>query len=303
MVREICRRSASMRRLRSVSALSSATVSRPVAPTSAALKITSGMPLSMQVTSSVKSSNPSPVTVTVSRGLPVGSRPEQTEPAVSRKLISMGAELPGAPSMRAEPSYSTWPPGVCTVMSAAMPVFSVSTRKVLVSPREETSTFRVLTLNTGMAADITVQTPGGQVEYEGSARIDGAPGSSAPIEISFLDTAGSVCSGLLPTGKPRDTVTVTGEGFEDFTLDVTCIDNGMPLVIFKAADVGATGLETVAELNADTDLKRRIEALRLQISRTMGRSEEHTSELQSRQYLVCRLLLEKKKNQLDATQR
>src|SRR3712207_7079520 len=29
-----------------------------------------------------------------------------------------------------------------------------------------------------------------------------------------------------------------------------------------------------------------------------GRSEEHTSELQSRQYLVCRLLLEKKKTQL-----
>src|SRR3712207_8479010 len=29
---------------------------------------------------------------------------------------------------------------------------------------------------------------------------------------------------------------------------------------------------------------------------TGGRSEEHTSELQSRQYLVCRLLLEKKKN-------
>src|SRR3712207_8391385 len=28
---------------------------------------------------------------------------------------------------------------------------------------------------------------------------------------------------------------------------------------------------------------------------TVGRSEEHTSELQSRQYLVCRLLLEKKK--------
>ena len=28
----------------------------------------------------------------------------------------------------------------------------------------------------------------------------------------------------------------------------------------------------------------------------VNRSEEHTSELQSRQYLVCRLLLEKKKN-------
>lgn len=156
----------------------------------------------------------------------------------------------------------------CGNMLAGVVPFALETG--MVQPRGETSTFRVLTLNTGMAADITVQTPGGQVEYEGSARIDGAPGSSAPIEISFLDTAGSVCSGLLPTGKPRDTVTVTGEGFEDFTLDVTCIDNGMPLVIFKAADVGATGLETVAELNADTDLKRRIEALRLQISLTMG---------------------------------
>src|SRR3712207_7213233 len=31
-------------------------------------------------------------------------------------------------------------------------------------------------------------------------------------------------------------------------------------------------------------------------SRSRRRSEEHTSELQSRQYLVCRLLLEKKKN-------
>src|SRR3712207_8086590 len=32
-----------------------------------------------------------------------------------------------------------------------------------------------------------------------------------------------------------------------------------------------------------------------------ARSEEHTSELQSRQYLVCRLLLEKKKNKTDNT--
>src|SRR3712207_7602156 len=33
-----------------------------------------------------------------------------------------------------------------------------------------------------------------------------------------------------------------------------------------------------------------------QVVRVRDRSEEHTSELQSRQYLVCRLLLEKKKN-------
>src|SRR3712207_9021070 len=34
----------------------------------------------------------------------------------------------------------------------------------------------------------------------------------------------------------------------------------------------------------------------VKVNRTMCRSEEHTSELQSRQYLVCRPLLEKKKN-------
>ena len=139
----------------------------------------------------------------------------------------------------------------CGNMLAAVAPFALETG--MVEPRGPESTFRVLTLNTDMQCDITVQTPGGVVEYEGDARIDGAPGTSAPIKINFLDTAGSVCSGLLPTGNVRDTITVAGEGFAPFTLDVTCIDNGMPLVMFKASDLGRTGYESVAELNADED--------------------------------------------------
>ncbi len=156
----------------------------------------------------------------------------------------------------------------CGNMLAAVVPFALETG--MVPAQGETSTFSVLTLNTAMACDITVHTPGGRVEYEGDARIDGVPGTSAPITISFLDTAGSVCAGLLPTGRVRDTVTVEGAGFASFTLDVTCIDNGMPLVIFKAADLGRSGYESVAELNADSDLKARIEALRLTVSRRMG---------------------------------
>ena len=156
----------------------------------------------------------------------------------------------------------------CGNMLAAVVPFALENG--LVQAQGDTSTFRVLTLNTDMQCDVTVQTPGGEVQYEGDARIDGTPGSSAPVTINFLDTAGSVCSGLLPTGQVKDTITVTGEGFEPFTLDVTCIDNGMPLVIFKASDLGRTGYESVAELNADTELKQRIEALRLQVSLTMG---------------------------------
>jgi len=156
----------------------------------------------------------------------------------------------------------------CGNMLAAVLPFAIE--RGLVAVQGDSTTARVLTLNTGMQCDVTVQTRGGRVNYSGDARIDGVPGSAAPITINFLDTAGSVCSGLLPTGQVRDTITVTGEGFEPFTLDVTCIDNGMPLVIFKASDVGCTGYEGVTELNANDALKRRIEALRLQVSRHMG---------------------------------
>jgi len=156
----------------------------------------------------------------------------------------------------------------CGNMLAAVLPFAIE--RGLVAVQGDSTTARVLTLNTGMQCDVTVQTHGGRVNYSGDARIDGVPGSAAPITINFLDTAGSVCSGLLPTGQVRDTITVTGEGVEPFTLDVTCIDNGMPLVIFKASDVGCTGYEGVTELNANDALKRRIEALRLQISRHMG---------------------------------
>ena len=84
----------------------------------------------MQVTSKVKGVKPWPVTVKVSLTLPVGNSPEQTDPAVSKKLMTTGAEVPGAPSMRALPSYCTKPPVVSTVMSHCMLVFKVNTRKV-----------------------------------------------------------------------------------------------------------------------------------------------------------------------------
>ena len=146
----------------------------------------------------------------------------------------------------------------CGNMLAAVVPFALETG--LAKPQGETTTLRVLTLNTDMQCDITVQTPNGQVEYDGTARIDGVPGTSAPITINFLDTAGSVAPGLLPTGHVRDRI----DG-----IDVTCIDNGMPLVIFKASDVGRTGYESVEQLNADTELKARIERLRIACGHAM----------------------------------
>src|SRR5690606_4705931 len=132
----------------------------------------------------------------------------------------------------------------CGNMLAAVVPYALETG--MIPPRGETTTVRVLTRNTGMKCDITVQTPGGRVRYDGDARIDGVPGTAAPITIDFLDTAGSVCSGLLPTGRVRDRI----DG-----IDVTCIDNGMPMVMIRATDLDRTGYEDVATLAADEALK------------------------------------------------
>ncbi len=147
----------------------------------------------------------------------------------------------------------------CGNMLAAVVPFALEVG--LVKSQGSTSTFRVLTLNTGMQCDITVNTPNGIISYEGNARIDGVPGTSAPIKINFLDTAGSVCSGLLPTGNALDLI----EGIE-----LTCIDNGMPMVLMRAVDFGRTGYESVSQMNADIELKKRIEDIRIKAGQLMG---------------------------------
>lgn len=124
-----------------------------------------------------------------------------------------------------------------------------------------TTPVRIHMLNTGSTAIATVQTPGGRVEYEGDARIDGVPGSAAAISLDFLDVAGSSCGALLPTGNMIDQV----DG-----IDLTCIDNGMPVVLLRAQDFGLTGAETPRELEANAALKMRMEVIRLEIGPRMN---------------------------------
>jgi 4-oxalomesaconate tautomerase len=147
----------------------------------------------------------------------------------------------------------------CGNMLAAVAPFGLETG--LVKPRGEVTTLRVLTRNTGTLSDIEVRTPGGKVEYSGDARIDGVPGTASPINISFLETAGSVCGSLLPTGRLVDRF----DGIE-----VTCIDNGMPVVVMAAASFGITGYESRDELNAHAALKQALEAIRLQSGPAMN---------------------------------
>ncbi|MEQ8744946.1 4-oxalomesaconate tautomerase [Parasphingorhabdus sp.] len=115
--------------------------------------------------------------------------------------------------------------------------------------------------NTGQIAVATVQTPEGVPIYLGDARIDGVPGTAAPIPLEFRDTAGSSCGALLPTGNAVDIIN---------GVPCTLIDNGMPCIIMKASDVGATGYESREELDAADDLKARLEAIRLKAGERMN---------------------------------
>jgi 4-oxalomesaconate tautomerase len=115
--------------------------------------------------------------------------------------------------------------------------------------------------NTQSLAVASVDTRGGAVQYEGTARIDGVPGTAAPIALEFLDVAGSSCGSLLPTGNAID---------RHGDLEITCIDNGMPVIIVLARALGLTGQETPAQLEADAPLRDRIEALRLAVGPRMN---------------------------------
>jgi len=147
----------------------------------------------------------------------------------------------------------------CGNMLAGVGPFAIENGLVPVTG--DVTKVRIHMLNTGSLAEAAIQTPGGVVRYMGDARIDGVPGSHAPIPIDFLDVAGSSCGALLPTGNAKDVI----EGVE-----VTCIDNGMPVVVLRAADLGVTGYEAPEALEANAELKAKVEAIRLEAGKRMN---------------------------------
>ena len=147
----------------------------------------------------------------------------------------------------------------CGNMLAGVAPFAID--QGLIKASQGKTRVRIHMVNTGGIAVAEVQTPEGRVEYGGTARIDGVPGSSAPVLLEFLDIAGSSCGALLPTGNLIDHV----DG-----LDVTCIDNGMPVVLIRAKDLGKTGYESPQELESDKQLKQRVEDIRLQLGEAMN---------------------------------
>ncbi|MBD8892530.1 4-oxalomesaconate tautomerase [Roseibium litorale] len=120
---------------------------------------------------------------------------------------------------------------------------------------------RIHMVNSGEIALARIQTPGGRVSYTGTTEIAGVPGTHAAVPLTFLNIAGSMCGSLLPTGNAVDVID---------SVECTLIDNGMPCVIMRAADFGLSGKESREELDAMTEVKARIEAIRLKAGPMMN---------------------------------
>jgi len=146
----------------------------------------------------------------------------------------------------------------CGNILAAVAPFAIE--RGLVPGGDGETRVRIFMVNTSQTVTATVRTPGGRPEYDGDAAIDGVPGTAAPIPLSFSDTAGSTCGALLPTGRAVDVVN---------GVRVTCIDNGMPVVVMRADQMGRTGYETREALDDDAELKARVEAIRLAVGPMM----------------------------------
>ncbi len=131
----------------------------------------------------------------------------------------------------------------------------------LIEPKGEKTSVKIRAVNTEALVEAIVETPGGEVNYAGDARIDGVPGTAAPIVLNFMNVIGSKTGKLFPSGNPIDVI----DG-----IAVTCIDVAMPMVIGRAQDFGVTGYESREELDAMSALFEAIERIRIPAGELMG---------------------------------
>jgi 4-oxalomesaconate tautomerase len=147
----------------------------------------------------------------------------------------------------------------CGNILAGVGPFAVE--RALIQPADPVTSTRIRMVNSDSVVTASFATPAGLPEYAGSTAIAGVPGTAAPISLRFADTAGSATGSLLPTGHVVDVI----DGIE-----VTCVDNGMPVVVARASDLAITGYETAEELTGLAGLADRVQSLRMAAGKLMG---------------------------------
>ena len=147
----------------------------------------------------------------------------------------------------------------CGNLLAGVLPFAIETGMVKINA--PTTSARINIVNTGGLCEVVLQSPNHEIATQGNAKVDGVVGTGSPIICNYLDTVGSTCGALLPTHQPVDVI----EGIE-----VTCVDNGMPIVVMKASDFGLQGNESKEDLENNLILTQKVEAIRMQAGKLMN---------------------------------
>ena len=160
--------------------------------------------------------------------------------------------------------------GNCGNISSGVGPFAIE--KGLVEPKEGLTSVRIYNTNTGKIIEADVHTTDGCVDYDGDFAIAGVPGTASPVKLKFVDPAGTLGHGLLPTGNAVDVLDVPGFG----PVEVSIVDAANPLVFARAKDLGLTGKELPAALDADEAKLELLEKVRGLAAVKLGLIEDYT---------------------------
>jgi len=154
--------------------------------------------------------------------------------------------------------------GNCGNMSSAVGPFAIN--EGLVSVLGDVGSVRIFNTNTGKIIVAQVPLVDGQAAPAGDFGIPGVPGTAARIRLEFLDPGGSQSGNLLPTSRPRDSVTLA----DGRRLTVSVVDAGNPVVFLSAAEIGLRGTELPTEIEANEEATRALEEARGIVASWLG---------------------------------
>jgi len=154
--------------------------------------------------------------------------------------------------------------GNCGNLSSAVGPFAIDAG--LVPATGELTTVRIHNTNTNKLIVAQVPTADGRALVGGTYAIPGVPGTGARILLEFTDPAGSVTGALLPTGRPRDEITLADRR----TVAVSVVDAGNPTVFVPADALGMSGRELPSEIEARRDVTDALEEIRSIVAEWLG---------------------------------
>jgi probable AcnD-accessory protein PrpF len=142
--------------------------------------------------------------------------------------------------------------GNCGNLTTAVGPFAIS-EGIVDAPRDGVAAVRIWQVNIGKRIVAHVPVRGGQVVEEGDFELDGVTFPAAEVRLEFMDPGAE--GAMFPTGSVLDSIN---------EIPATLINAGNPTIFVAAADLGLKGTEMQDDINGNSTLLARAEALRQQ---------------------------------------